>query len=112
MEMLADCRTLAAAEAAAAAAKAAAAQAAAAQAAAAQAAAAPQPAARPGGTSAAKGGSNPTAAPRGQPLIPRRQPGAPILLRPLRPRKVSPNRRQRRPSPAAIRLTIVPITAV
>jgi len=65
MEMLADCRTLAAAEAAAAAAKAAAAQAAAAQAAAAQAAAAPQPAARPGGTSAAKGGSNPTAAPPG-----------------------------------------------
>lgn len=63
MEMLADCRTLAAAEAAAAAAaKAAAAQAAAAQAAAAQAAAAPQPAARPGTAPAAKGGSTTSAA--------------------------------------------------
>jgi len=64
MEMLADCRTLAAAEAAAvAAAKAAAAQAAAAQAAAAQAAAAPQPAAaRPGTTPASKGGSAPSGA--------------------------------------------------
>ena len=68
MEMLADCRTLAAAEAAAAAAakaaaaQAAAAQAAAAQAAAAQAAAAPQPAARPGTAPAAKGGSTTSAA--------------------------------------------------
>ena len=68
MEMLADCRTLAAAEAAAAAAaKAAAAQAAAAQAAAAQAAAAPQPAARPGTAPAAKGGSPSAAAPAAAP---------------------------------------------